>query len=87
MSQPEDFVKGDQSHLVCRLHKSLYELKQAPRAWFDKFQASMFSLGLRILRLICLCFIDTQIKVRFFSWFMLTILLLLVIMVLSLMVW
>ena len=31
MSQPEGFVAKDQEHLVCRLKKSLYGLKQSPR--------------------------------------------------------
>ena len=31
MEQPKGFVAPDQEHLVCRLRKSLYNLKQAPR--------------------------------------------------------
>jgi hypothetical protein len=26
-------------HLMCKLHKSLYELKQSPRAWIQKLDA------------------------------------------------
>jgi hypothetical protein len=34
--QPEGFVKQGQEHLVCKLKKVLYRLKQAPRSWYDK---------------------------------------------------
>lgn len=44
MSQPEGFVTGD-ALLVCKLKKSLYGLRQAPRAWFDKLTKTLCSLG------------------------------------------
>nr|XP_027186116.1 uncharacterized protein LOC113784159 [Cicer arietinum] len=38
MEQPHGFVaQGESSAMVCRLQKSLYGLKQFPRAWFDRF--------------------------------------------------
>ena len=37
MEQPLGFVAQGESGLVCRLHRSLYGLKQSPRAWFSRF--------------------------------------------------
>ena len=36
-----------QSQKVCRLKKSLYGLKQSPRAWFGRFTKSMRTFGYR----------------------------------------
>jgi len=33
MKQPEGFVIKSQEHLVCRLKRSIYWLKQSPRCW------------------------------------------------------
>ena len=37
MEQPPGFVAQGGIEKVCRLRKSLYDLKQSPRAWFGKF--------------------------------------------------
>ena len=34
MKQPEGFVRKGREHLVCKLKKSLYKLKQSKRAWY-----------------------------------------------------
>ncbi len=39
MEQPQGFVHQGGEHLVCKLHKSLYGLKQSPRAWNQKLDA------------------------------------------------
>ena len=39
MEQPPGFVAQGESGLVCRLRRSLYGLKQSPRAWFGRFSS------------------------------------------------
>ena len=41
MKQPEGLI--DDPSLVCRLGKSLYGLKQSPRAWYSKMDAFLIS--------------------------------------------
>ncbi|XP_062088456.1 uncharacterized mitochondrial protein AtMg00810-like [Humulus lupulus] len=45
MHQPPGFKDISSPHLVCKLHKALYGLRQAPRAWFDKLKSALLSLG------------------------------------------
>ena len=43
MVQPQGYTMSSEEHLVCKLKKSLYGLKQSPRKWhlnFDSFLAS-----------------------------------------------
>nr|GFC42340.1 retrovirus-related Pol polyprotein from transposon TNT 1-94 [Tanacetum cinerariifolium]GFC68289.1 retrovirus-related Pol polyprotein from transposon TNT 1-94 [Tanacetum cinerariifolium] len=39
VSQPDGFVNPDFLDHVYTLKKALYDLKQAPRAWYDKFSS------------------------------------------------
>ncbi len=44
MEQPQGFVHQGNAHLVCKLHKSLYGLKQSPRAWNQKLDTFVKSI-------------------------------------------
>ncbi|KAE8654354.1 Retrovirus-related Pol polyprotein from transposon TNT 1-94 [Hibiscus syriacus] len=44
MRQPEGFTQPGNKHLVCRLKKSLYGLKQSPRQWYKRFDSYMIKI-------------------------------------------
>jgi hypothetical protein len=44
-SQPTGFADPAHPDLVCRLKKSLYGLKQVPRAWYNRFASFLLSQG------------------------------------------
>uniref|UniRef100_A0ACD5TXY1 Uncharacterized protein n=1 Tax=Avena sativa TaxID=4498 RepID=A0ACD5TXY1_AVESA len=43
--QPPGFVDDDNEHMVLKLRKALYGLRQAPRAWNSKLDSSLVELG------------------------------------------
>lgn len=45
MEQPLIFRKGNSRQLVCRQKKAIYDLKQAPRVWFDKLKSTLVKMG------------------------------------------
>ena len=47
MEQPPGFVAQGESGLVCKLQRSLYGLKQSPRAWFGKFSSVVQAFGMK----------------------------------------
>ena len=47
MEQPPGFVAQGEYGKVCHLQKSLYGLKQSPRAWFGKFSQAVETFGMK----------------------------------------
>eukprot|EP00253_Pinus_taeda_P036310 PITA_36310 len=45
VEQPKGFEIHDRESHVCRLKKSLYELKQAPQAWYERINSYLMKLG------------------------------------------
>nr|GEW74442.1 hypothetical protein [Tanacetum cinerariifolium] len=45
VAQPDGFVDPDHPEKVYRLRKALYELKQAPRSWYDELSKFLISKG------------------------------------------
>ena len=43
MMQPEGFIAKNQEHMVCKLKKSIYGLKQASRSWNIRFDQAIKS--------------------------------------------
>nr|GEX73419.1 zinc finger, CCHC-type [Tanacetum cinerariifolium] len=48
MKQPKGFIMPGNEHKVCKLVKSLYELKQAPKQWHKKFDEVVLSSGFHL---------------------------------------
>lgn len=45
MKQPPRFEDPSFMHYIFKLHKSLYSLKQAPRAWYSRLSSKLQELG------------------------------------------
>ena len=44
---PPGFNESKSVGKVCKLKKSLYDLKQSPRAWFERFTHAMLKWGFK----------------------------------------
>lgn len=47
MEVPPGYMTNLDAHTMCKLKKSLYRLKQLPRAWFGRFARVMIAMGYR----------------------------------------
>ncbi|KAL0539955.1 hypothetical protein IC582_024177 [Cucumis melo] len=47
MNQPEGFMVEGKEHMVCKLKRSIYGLKQASRQWYLKFNDTITSFGFK----------------------------------------
>jgi hypothetical protein len=45
MKQPPGFEDSARPEFICKLDKSLYGLKLAPRAWFSRLSTKLLALG------------------------------------------
>ncbi|XP_020699298.1 uncharacterized protein LOC110111664 [Dendrobium catenatum] len=45
MKQPMGFIDSQLPQHVCKLHRSIYGLKQSPRQWFNRFTSYLQTLG------------------------------------------
>ncbi|CAL9014363.1 unnamed protein product, partial [Prunus brigantina] len=52
MDPPPGILVTSKEGMVCKLRKSLYGLKQSPRAWFGRFAAAMRKSGGKLIALI-----------------------------------
>ena len=47
MNQPNGFSVKGKEHMVCKLKKSMYRLKQASKQWYLKFNDTITTFGFK----------------------------------------
>lgn len=63
MTQPQGFVDESRPTHVCQLHKDLYGLKQALRAWNQKLKETLLQRGFIASKFDNLCLLMAQDKI------------------------
>ncbi|GMI71564.1 cysteine-rich RLK (RECEPTOR-like protein kinase) 8 [Hibiscus trionum] len=59
MQQPEGFIQSRDEHLVCKLKKSLYGLKQSTRKWYKRFDSYMIQIGYKRCEYDCCVYVKS----------------------------
>ncbi|KAL0440382.1 UNVERIFIED_CONTAM: Retrovirus-related Pol polyprotein from transposon TNT 1-94 [Sesamum latifolium] len=67
MEQPDGFTQPGHEHLVCKLKKSLYGLKQSPRQWYKQFDSYMLQIGYKRCEYDYCVYVKTLMMVLYFS--------------------
>lgn len=47
--QPKGYITAGQEHLVCRMNRAMYGLRQSPRRWYLKLRAILIKMGFKQL--------------------------------------
>lgn len=58
MEHPQGFINAQHLNYVCRLHKSIYGLKQASHAWFNRLSSFLIEL----------LFVESQVDYSLFTY-------------------
>jgi hypothetical protein len=66
MKQPPGFVDCDHPIYICKLDKSLYGLKQSPRAWFSNLSSKLLQLDFKAFKVDVSLFIFSMAGIQIY---------------------
>jgi hypothetical protein len=66
MKQPPEFVDCDHPIYICKLDKSLYGLKQSPRAWFSNLSSKLLQLDFKAFKVDVSLFIFSMAGIQIY---------------------